>query len=242
MEFFAESNRAPSRSARPMDVSRSSAPVYVPIETDALVQQLENYLFYEKGDTKACFTVISIHHAVSFNHGPHQNWNSNSVQDQTSVTICSQAGQEFPTQLIECNADMDYVVVRSEVPLVLVPQTISLPRKLERYILLGYPNVSSSYQALEGIFSSVQLNSKGRMRGSSGSQPGYSGGPIFNYKGELLGINVANESSTKFIGLSGRTMMDELFNEINAAFLSRSVIVPVYYLAMGIHEKLNFQQ
>lgn len=80
------------------------------------------------------------------------------------------------------------------------------------------------------------------MRGSSGSQRGYSGGPIFNYKGELLGINLANESSTKFIGLSGRTTMDELFNEVNAAFPSLSVIVPVYYLAMGIRENLNYQQ
>ncbi|CAD6196209.1 unnamed protein product [Caenorhabditis auriculariae] len=137
---------------------------------------------------------------------------------------------------------MDFVVVVSEVPLVPVPPTISYPRKLERYILMGYPNVNSSYEALEGIFSSVQLDNKGRVRGSSGSQRGYSGGPIFNYKGELLGINVANESSTKFIGLSSRSTIGELFNEINAAFSSLSVIVPVYYLAMGIHENLNFQQ
>lgn len=80
------------------------------------------------------------------------------------------------------------------------------------------------------------------MRGSSGSQRGYSGGPIFNYKRELLGINVANESSTKFIGLSGQTTLNEVFNEVNAAFPSLSVIVPVYYLAMGIHESLNYQQ
>jgi len=243
MEFFAESDRAPSRPVTPMDISQSSAPVYVPIETDALVHQLEKYLFYEKiGDTKACFTVISTHYAVSFNHGPHQNWNSNSAENQTSVVIYNQEEQMFQTQLIMCNADMDFVVVRSEVPLVPVAPTICFPRKLERYILLGYPNVSSSYQALEGIFSSVQLDSKGRMRGSSGSQRGYSGGPIFNYKRELLGINVANESSTKFIGLSGQTTLNEAFNEVNAAFPSLSVIVLVYYLAMGIHESLNYQQ
>ncbi|CAD6196210.1 unnamed protein product [Caenorhabditis auriculariae] len=41
MEFHVESNQVPSRPATPMDICQSTASVYVPIETDALVHQLE---------------------------------------------------------------------------------------------------------------------------------------------------------------------------------------------------------
>jgi hypothetical protein len=72
------------------------------------------------------------------------------------------------------------------------------------------------------------------MRGSSGSQPGYSGGPIFNYKGELLGINVANESPRKFIGINGESTVNELFSKISDSFPPLSVIVPACYFIVRI--------
>jgi len=226
-----------------MDQSQNGAPVYIPIEVDNLIRQLEQYLFYEEIDgQKACFTAISTHYAISFNHGPHQIWGLSSVENQTVVTIRNQAGQMFGTKLVHCDADVDFIVVYSEFPLVSVPPVIGLPRKLERYILLGYPNTDSSYQALEGIFSSVELDDKGRMRGSSRSKRGYSGGPIFNYKGELLGINVANGSSSKFIGFNGQSTVNELFNELNSTFPSLSVIVPAYYLSYKYHKDCKFSR
>ena len=105
----------------------------------------------------------------------------------------------------------------------------------------GYPNPDSNYQALEGVFSSVELDDKGRVRGSSGSKHGYSGGPVFNYKGDLLGINVANESSTKFIGFNNKRTANELINEVNATFPFLSVIVPAYYMASKYHNDCKFK-
>jgi S1-C subfamily serine protease len=102
--------------------------------------------------------------------------------------------------------------------------------------LQGYPAVNSTYQALEGVFSSVKTDEEGRMRGSSGSQRGYSGGPIFNYEGQLLGINVANKTPNKFIGINGQSTVNELFSEISSSFPSLSVVVPAYFIASRYHK------
>jgi hypothetical protein len=99
------------------------------------------------------------------------------------------------------------------------------------FFLQGYPDSNSTYQALEGVFSSVKTNEQGRVRGSSGSQRGYSGGPIFSYRGELIGINVANESPRKFIGIKGESTVNELLTEISASFPPLSVIVTAHFIA-----------
>lgn len=98
-------------------------------------------------------------------------------------------------------------------------------------MLQGYPNPETTYQALEGVFSSIERDHEGRLRGSSGSRRGYSGGPIVNYKGELIGINVANDSSNKFIGFNGQSTVNEVMSEMNNTFPFLSVIVPAYYIA-----------
>ncbi|KAE9547332.1 hypothetical protein FO519_009455 [Halicephalobus sp. NKZ332] len=224
------------RGARPVTSAAAE------VDVDHLVSGIENYLFFEEvGNVKYCFTVISTHHAVSFNHGHHQDWVASPSQNSTTVIICDQEGRKFETKVVESDAEVDFVVVKSEVPLVSKPPVIGIPRKLERYILLGYPNSDSNYQALEGVFSSIERDEEGRMRGSSGSKYGYSGGPIFNYKGDLLGINVVNESSAKFIGFNGKSTVNELINEVNATFPFLSVIVPVYYMASRYRKYCKFK-
>uniref|UniRef100_A0A1I7T0D5 Protease Do-like 14 n=2 Tax=Caenorhabditis tropicalis TaxID=1561998 RepID=A0A1I7T0D5_9PELO len=199
-------------------------------EIDDRVHKLAQYLFCEKSDTKACFTVISTHHAASFYHGPHKHWDPKSTGNHT-MTICNQAGQEFQTKIVACNPEVDFVIVSSDVPFVTVAPRLCLPNKSERYILLGYPKPNTGYEALEGIITSVLLDDEGRLRGSRGSQRGYNGGPMFNYKGELLGINVADKSSQQCIGLSNRSTLEKPFSEINDAFPSLSVMVPSCILA-----------
>ncbi|CAJ0957768.1 unnamed protein product, partial [Mesorhabditis belari] len=143
MQFHVESDQAPSRPSTPADQVKNNAPVYVPIDTGDLILQLEKYFFYEEiGDNKACFTVLSSHYAISFNHGPHQTWRSSPDEKQTSVTICNQEGQKFETKVVECDAEIDFIVVHSDVPLVSKPPIIEFPKKLERYILLGYPEIN----------------------------------------------------------------------------------------------------
>lgn len=157
--------------------------------------------------------------------------------------------------VVESDSEVDFIVVRSEEPLVGTAPVIGLPRKMERYVLLvslvfiyspnvfllkGYPNSESGYHALEGVFSTTERDDKGRMRGSSGSIRGYNGGPIFNYKGELLGINVANESPAKFVGFNGSNTVNDIINEINVTFPSLSIIVPTYYLAAKYHSDCKF--
>ncbi|KAE9551232.1 hypothetical protein FO519_005543 [Halicephalobus sp. NKZ332] len=226
----------------PVTQAQSNVPAYVPIEVNDLVLRLENYLFFEVlGDTRHCFTVISTHYAISFNHGHHQDWLSSPSENQTSVIIYNQEGQKFETKVVECDPEVDFVVVRSEVPLVSKPPVIGWPRKLERYILLGYPTSDVNCQALEGIFSSIERDEEGRIRGSSGSRRGYSGGPIFNYRGELLGINVANDSSAKFIGFNSQNTIGDLMNEVNATFPFLSIIVPAYCVAFRYHKDCKFK-
>lgn len=67
------------------------------------------------------------------------------------------------------------------------------------------------------------------MRGSSGSLRGYSGGPIFNYAGDILGINVANVSFPKSLDLTKPAT--DLLEEAPSVYPPLSVIVPVYYCA-----------
>ena len=49
--------------------------MYIPIDVDHLVSGIENYLFFEDiDDVRFCFTVMSPHYAISFNHGHHKDW------------------------------------------------------------------------------------------------------------------------------------------------------------------------
>jgi len=191
---------------------------------------------------KCCFTAISTHYAISYNHGNHKNWLSTPNEKRTKVTIYNQEGERFETDVVECDAEVDFVVVHSEVPLVAESPIIGWPHKLERYILLGYADADTSYQALEGVFSSIERDEEGRICGSSGSRRGYSGGPIFNYKGELLGINVANDSSTKFIGFNSQNTIGDFMNEMNATFPFLSVIVPAYCVAFRYRKDCKFKR
>lgn len=52
------------------------------------------------------------------------------------MTICDQEGKKFETKVIDGDAEVDFIVVHSEVSLVSKPPIIGIPRKLERYILL----------------------------------------------------------------------------------------------------------
>ena len=52
------------------------------------------------------------------------------------MIIYNQEGQKFETKVVESDAEVDFVVVKSEVPLVHKPPVIGYPRTLERYILL----------------------------------------------------------------------------------------------------------
>jgi hypothetical protein len=52
------------------------------------------------------------------------------------VTICNQDGDSFETEVIECDAEVDFVVVLSKDPLVSEAPVIGIPCKLERYVLL----------------------------------------------------------------------------------------------------------
>ncbi|CAI2349848.1 unnamed protein product [Caenorhabditis sp. 36 PRJEB53466] len=210
-QFFVYSDKMPSRTGTPMDTSQNCGPAYVPIEVDHLVLEPELFLFYEKADSKACFTVITQHHAVSYNHGPHQNWNINSINNHAPVIICNQSGSEFETRIVMCNAEMDFVVVFSEVELVPTSPRIALPRTLERYILLGYPKKNSRYEALEGIFSSIHLDEKGCMRGSTTSTnlssayepPSTLSPPLFVIDDELIKLSASCITPEEHEELSG---------------------------------------
>lgn len=93
----------------------------------------------------------------------------------------------------------------------------------------GHPVAHAPYEALEGRISSFGADAKGRVRGSSGSIPGYDGGPVFSYEKKLLGMNVGVES-LPFMTTNRRTLPNESMNEAPITFSSLSIIVPIYHI------------
>ena len=136
--------------------------------------------------------------------------NQHVVKDSTKVTVTFLDGESFIGDVIGIDRDLDIAVVKvnSENPERLQPLIIGDSSKLtvgERITAIGNPF------GLSGSMTSGIVSQMGRLlpqqtgysipdviQTDAAINPGNSGGPLFNMKGEVVGINTAIQSATSF--------------------------------------------
>uniref|UniRef100_A0A914DGV4 Uncharacterized protein n=1 Tax=Acrobeloides nanus TaxID=290746 RepID=A0A914DGV4_9BILA len=157
----------------------------------------------EDNSIKNMVTMMSTNLFATFHHKNHK-W----IVENSRVIIYNES-QSFSCVCILSNPQRDLVLLQSDEPVCDVSEApiLGIAVTGADYLLLGFPgnrNNDGSYHlsVLEGHISSVLKDDKGEtiwLRGSSGSEPGYSGGPIYSMRtGKLLGINVEAEPTSGF--------------------------------------------
>uniref|UniRef100_A0AC34PWC1 Uncharacterized protein n=1 Tax=Panagrolaimus sp. JU765 TaxID=591449 RepID=A0AC34PWC1_9BILA len=190
---------------------------YVSVDSLRMYKEVKQYIMYEKfGDIKICFTVIAKNFAISFYHGHHQDW-----EKGTEVTLYNQDEVKFSAKCCVLDAKKNYVVVESVEPFVSVSPVAVSPRRLESYILFGYPYGNNEIQGLKGVIPGGKADDRRLLKGPSGNLLGFNGGPLFNHNGELLGINVENEFHIQPF---------DARKELSSTHPTSSIIIPLYDL------------
>lgn len=140
--------------------------------------------------------------------------NQHVVKDSTKVTVTFLDGEQYIGDVIGTDRDLDIAVVQvtSDNPNRLKPVTIGDSSKLtvgEKITAIGNPF------GLSGSMTSGIVSQIGRLlpqetgysipdviQTDAAINPGNSGGPLFNMKGEVVGINTAIQSATgEFTGV-----------------------------------------
>ena len=109
-------------------------------------------------------------------------------------------GQEIPLQVIDTDADNDLALVKIDARGVAIPIAATVPAKGEDAAALGYPAASSLGTELKATFGKINALSGPRddarwLQIDTPVQPGSSGGPLLNMRGEVIGIVTASFST-----------------------------------------------
>jgi hypothetical protein len=161
-------------------------------KVDALIKKSTKYLF--RTERWGCVTVIKKRKAITFAHNDHS-----TLQPGMSMKIYSIDGNvEFDVKVVKTNAESDWVLLESDADLCEKEPVWGPFAYGHRYVQLGLSALhqqESPFAISIGVVSSERANVFGHTLGSSGANPGDSGGGCFaEYSGCLIGINVGCEN------------------------------------------------
>ncbi len=134
------------------------------------------------------------------------------------------SGQELPVQLIDSDAANDLALVRIDVASRPIPLAASEPAKGEDVTALGYPVAGALGTELKATFGRVNalsgLRDDARMlQIDTPLQPGNSGGPLLNNRGEVVGVVTATFSTTRAVRITGRAPPQNVNYAMKSAYL-----------------------
>lgn len=162
---------------------------------------------------------------VTHRHAPH---NTFIVGQKLAVYPCS---REFDTdpiavQVVIIDETKDFIVLESHTELCSIPPSLTLPYLGQEYFLVGFSALTQSTSPIavsRGIISSVNVDNLGHILGSSGTNPGDSGGGIFDVSSSaLLGVNVGTDQ----IRLNMTMMLQDVHNTFTTCSAPRAHIIP----------------
>lgn len=107
-----------------------------------------------------------------------------------SHTVTSHDGANDPMRPPWCHENwMDVCAFHSELQLRPLPLADELPKIGSPVMVLGFPG-GRNYSITEGKFLGLEVDGNCRIKISANAIPGFSGGPILNSKGEVIGMTV----------------------------------------------------
>ena len=147
-------------------------------------KNLEKLIFYNSGTG---FAISSNGYVITNNH----------VIDGCDKVKLHHKGDEIITKVINLDITNDIALLKGEFkPSKILPLSIETTKLLQDIYVAGYPfgkNISTSVKVTKGIISSLLGigNNYSNFQIDAAIQPGNSGGPILNNKGNVIGVVVA---------------------------------------------------
>lgn len=132
--------------------------------------------------------------------------NNHVINQATSIAIQTYNGTRMDARVITTDPTLDLALLkvkspRKDFPFLPIGKSKNL-KKGEQIILMGTP-LHQYYQnsVVIGIISGFDRQ-KGRIQISAPMFPGNSGGPVMDYTGHVIGVNVAGALSQKYVSIS----------------------------------------
>ena len=133
-------------------------------------------------------------------------------------------GKELPVQVVDRDAANDLALIKIETASRPIPIAAGEPAKGEEVTALGYPVASALGTEQKATFGRV--NALSGLRNDSRVlqidvplQPGSSGGPILNRRGEAVGVVMATFGTVRAVRITGGTLPQNVNYAIKAAYL-----------------------
>ncbi|MBQ4558315.1 MAG: serine protease [Clostridia bacterium] len=169
---------------------------------------------------------------VCINEHGHIITNAHVVNNTSNPTLYLHNGERCNSELLYQDSVLDFAILKSQTPLPYLPVSIEDLSVGENVIAVGTPiSLMLKHTYTKGIVSAINRTIKiGTTSGESYMQnliqhdaslnPGNSGGPLINSKGEVVGINTLKITSGEGLGFaipvkSFISLLDNLHNNID---------------------------
>ena len=154
--------------------------------------------------------------------------NAHVVEEHSSVTVRSVSGESYEAEVVGRDALVDLAALRVESGKTLPPMPLgdsAAVRVGDEVIALGFPlndELGRGYTATTGIVSARRTHGAvERIQTDAAINPGSSGGPLVNRKGEVVGVNTSTYA--EYAGISFAISVSEV--KTNLASLASGVSV-----------------
>ncbi|KAF1757309.1 hypothetical protein GCK72_013764 [Caenorhabditis remanei] len=224
MQFFSESNRAPSRIATSMDIQeRPLSSFELEKEADRITRIMnfwESRVFRISGNklTGTC-VLINDRHVLTAAHL--------SFKLNQSYKIKGAGNQEFTVNCVFICKPLDFAILQSDDFPILELSMTSLERGA-KFFMMGYPDcVDSSNPTITKGTIKGHMDDCLHLVGTPGSKRGYSGAPVFNDSGRLAGLLLGG-TSTLSVNTTIQECLDSSAEQKYARILGIGYIVNLH--------------
>jgi S1-C subfamily serine protease len=133
-------------------------------------------------------------------------------------------GKELPIQVIDRDEANDLALIRVETASRPIPIAVGDPEKGDDITALGYPVAGALGTELKATFGRVNALSGPRndsrlLQVDTPLQPGNSGGPILNNRGEAVGVVIATFSTARAVRVTGGALPQNVNYAMKSAYL-----------------------
>ncbi len=133
-------------------------------------------------------------------------------------------GKDLPLQVVDVDAANDLALIKVETVSRPIPIAVSEPAKGEDVTALGYPIVRAMGTELKATFG--RINALSGLRGDARHlqidtplQPGNSGGPVLNGRGDVVGVATSTLNTVRAMRLTGGALPQNINYAVKSAYI-----------------------
>lgn len=133
-------------------------------------------------------------------------------------------GKDLPLQVVDVDPANDLALIKVEAVTRPIPIAAGEPAKGEDVTALGYPIVRAMGTELKATFGRVNalsgLRGDGRhLQIDTPLQPGNSGGPVLNSRGEVVGVATSTLNTARAVRLTGGALPQNINYAVKSAYI-----------------------